>query len=55
MTVQEVLHQVAVNEAINLGLLAGGVILLGVYWAYVMERWTWIPRKRQRRGFGERF
>lgn len=48
-------YEVLRSEAILLGLYFLTVILFGVYWAYIMRRWTWIPRRKQRRGFGERF
>lgn len=50
-TVNEVLR----NEAITFGLFFLTVILIGGYWHYIVKRWSWIPRKTQRRGFGERF
>lgn len=39
-------------------LAIGFVLLIAVtvlWWVYVFERWSWIPRRKQRRCFGERW
>lgn len=39
-------------------LAIGFVLLIAVtvlWWVYVFERWSWIPRRTQRRCFGERW
>jgi O-antigen/teichoic acid export membrane protein len=43
------------NEPIYFALAAMAIVLLGMWFLYIMRRWSWIPRKRQRRYFVERF
>ena len=38
--------------------MVGLVALIGAtvaYMEYIIRRWSWIPRKRQRKNFGERW
>lgn len=42
----------AVILAIGFVLLVGVMVL---WWVYVFDRWSWIPRKRHDRKFTERF
>lgn len=48
-------HEVMMHEAITFGLFFLSVILLGGWFLYILKRWSWIPRKTQRKGFTERF
>ena len=50
-TVQTILE----NEAIYFGLFGIAVILFIMYFRYLLNRWSWIPRKRQRVRFYERW
>lgn len=39
-------------------LLIGGltaVAILGLWFGHILRRWSWVPRKRQRKAFGERW
>ena len=38
-------------------MVIAGLLLIGTFLTliYVEERWSWIPRKKQRRGFNEKF
>lgn len=39
-------------------LLIGGltaVAILGLWFGYILKRWSWVPRKRQRKAFVERW
>ena len=45
-------EQNAVVYAVLLVALIAGLVL---YWMYILERWSWIPRKRHNRVFIERF
>ena len=49
--VQDVLE----NEAILLGLFGLAVVGFAIYWEFIIRRWSWIPRKRQRKNFCERW
>ena len=50
-TVQTVLE----NEAILLISAFASIVLLAMWLEYVIRRWSYVPRKRQRRSFGERW
>jgi hypothetical protein len=43
------------NEGVYFALAAMAIVLLGMWFLYIMENWSWVPRKRQRRYFVERF
>jgi hypothetical protein len=43
------------NSVIYFALAIIGMILIGAWFVWVLENWSWIPRKKQRRFFGERF
>lgn len=45
-------EQNAVMYAVLLVALIAGLVL---YWMYILERWSWLPRKRHNRVFIERF
>ena len=47
-TVQTVLE----NEAILLISAFASIVLLAMWLEYVIRRWSYVPRKRQRRSFG---
>lgn len=48
-------HGALENEAIYFALAIMGMILIGAWFVYILKEWSWIPRKRQRRWFYERF
>lgn len=48
-------HAAIENEGVYFALAAMAIVLLFMWFLYVMEHWSWIPRKRQRRYFVERF
>lgn len=50
-----VLQMVRRNEIINAGILIAGIAIIALLMVYVYRNWTWIPRKRQRTHFNERF
>lgn len=43
------------NEAVYFALAIMAIVLLGMWFKYIMERWSWIPRKKHNRVFIERF
>lgn len=45
-------EQNAVMYAVLLVALIAGLVL---YWTYILDRWSWIPRKKHDRVFIERF
>ena len=47
-TVQTVLE----NEAILLISAFASIVLLAMWLEYVIRRWSYVPRKKQRRSFG---
>ena len=55
MEAERTLAIVRSNEAINIVVLVCGLAVLALVIEYVYRRWTWIPRKRQRQMFNERF
>ena len=55
MTTAMIVHDVLQNEAILLGLFGLAVVGLAVYLEYIFRRWSWVPRKRQRKYFTERY
>ena len=55
MSTAMVVAEAMENEAIVFGLFGIAVIGLCLWFGYVLRRWSWIPRRQQRRGFGERF
>lgn len=38
----------------DIAVIIGLVAALAVWMAYVVKRWSWIPRKEQRQRFGEK-
>lgn len=43
------------NEWIYFALAIMAIVLLGMWFKYIMERWSWIPRNRHQRVFRELF
>lgn len=43
------------NEGIYFALAIMAIVLLGMWFKYIMERWSWIPRNRHQRVFRELF
>ena len=43
------------SEVVVLILGGVGIAALGLYFGYILRNWSWIPRRKQRRGFGERW
>lgn len=43
------------NELVNAIILLVGFAALVLFGTWVLDRWSWIPRKRQRRVFIEKF
>ena len=55
MTTEMVLRMVTLNELGLMVAVAATIILTVVVLRYVDERWTFIPRRKQRKGFNERW
>jgi hypothetical protein len=55
MEAERTLATVRSDEVINVVVLVCGFAVLALVLEYVYRRWTWIPRRRQRRSFIERF
>ena len=55
MTTAMIVQDVLENEAILLGIFGLAVVGFAIYFEYIIRRWSWIPRKRQRKNFGERW
>ena len=55
MTTAMIVQDVLENEAILLGLFGLAVAGFAIYFEYIIRRWSWIPRKHQRKNFGERW
>lgn len=51
MTLAEINAHMWQDIAVMIGTVAG----LAGWLAYVIRRWSWIPRKQQRQRFGERW
>lgn len=50
----------AVQSALNGSMIifVGAVVAIGalvLYVRYILDRWSWVPRKRQRKEFGVKF
>ena len=41
------------NETILLVLAGIFLVLFGMWFGYILRRWSWLPRKRQRRCFND--
>ena len=54
MTTQEILRHVWLNEAMLMIAVLALIALTVIVWMYVDERWTFYPRRKQRKYFGER-
>lgn len=52
---REVLETVRRHQQEDLIILIVGLIFFVLLMVYVYRRWTWIPRKRQRTHFNEKF
>ena len=50
---QEVVKAVLRSQDEMLVLVAVGILLVGIWFGYVLRRWSWIPRKRQRAFFND--
>ena len=50
---QEVVKAVLRSQDEMLVLVAVGILLVGIWLGYVIRRWSWIPRKRQRAFFND--
>ena len=55
MTASRLAASILQNEGIYFGLFAIAVILLLCFFGYVLREWSWVPRRRQRRSFNERW
>ena len=55
MSTAWIVQDVLENEAILLGLAGLAVVGFGIYWEYIIRRWSWTPRKKHNRRFDERF
>ena len=55
MTTSMIVADVLENEAIVLGLFGLATVGVALYLEYIFRRWSWLPRKHQRRSFGERW
>lgn len=52
---RKVLDTVRRHQQEDLIILIAGLIVFVLLMVYVYRRWTWIPRKRQRTHFNEKF
>ena len=52
---RKVLETVRRHQQENLIILIVGLIFFALLMVYIYRRWTWIPRKRQRTHFNEKF
>ena len=50
-----VLATVRQHQQERLVIIIVGLVLLVLFMIYIYRRWTWIPRKRQRSHFNEKF
>lgn len=48
-------HSALENEAIYFALAIMAIVLLGMWFKYIMERWSYVPRNRHQRVFRELF
>ena len=55
MSTSWVVRDVMQNEAVYFGLFGLSVAGLALYMGYVIRRWSWIPRRKQRKCFTERW
>ena len=55
MTTEQILHDVFYSELGLLGVVIGTIVVTVLVLRYVDRRWTFIPRKKQRRQFEETF
>lgn len=55
MSTEMIIADVLNSEAVLLYALIALIGLTAGWLDYVIRRWSWIPRKRQRRFFGERW
>ena len=51
----ETVQQILENEAVLFYALIALIGLTALWFDYIIRRWSWIPRKRQRKNFGERW
>lgn len=49
------INSVLENETVVFILYGVAVTLLALYFGYLLRNWSWIPRKRQRQRFNERW
>lgn len=55
METDRVLATVRQHQQERLVIIIVGLVLLVLFMIYIYRRWTWIPRKRQRSHFNEKF